>query len=378
MPIQVHHGASIYNGNTGLIQTNATPAILGIDGNKSRTIECWVYPTGWCTEAGVWAMGKANQARSYFSLKQHNSGNWLMAVWDAAVEFQFAPAPLRQWCHIVSTYDGSALRVYMNGVQVASRTGITFLDTWNSNALRIGRRIEASHTNNSFPGYIRDVRVYNRALSANEILMNYNGIISYDGLTGQWLLKENLNNTAGSSQVTSVLFNRWIIQPTPTTPRKNMAVPFTNPSWVYTQVPTRVVTESSLSFTVNDTPFLGATLAIPVKSGVQYTVSIGEVTAANNWEVAIFRGLSSAGANYINGMQLSNNKKSFTADGSYTGFITLKLQSRSSGGGTFTFNNLQVEAGPSNTGYEIHTPIFDTKASARVISNVPRVLATAR
>jgi hypothetical protein len=66
---------------------------------------------------------------------------------------------------LATSYDGTTQRLYVNGVQVASRaqTGATKIS---ASPLRIGGD---SVWGEYFQGLIDEVRVYNRALSASEI-----------------------------------------------------------------------------------------------------------------------------------------------------------------------------------------------------------------
>jgi hypothetical protein len=71
------------------------------------------------------------------------------------------------WYHIAATYDGSFMRVYINGVEdpvKVARTG--HLDP-SSAPLIIGKPEFALN------GIIDDVRIYNRALSADEVQAPY-------------------------------------------------------------------------------------------------------------------------------------------------------------------------------------------------------------
>ena len=78
-----------------------------------------------------------------------------------------------EWYHIVSTYDASrantGLKIYVNGSEPAS-TGYNSMNagSWTNNAdFKIGR------TTN---GEIACIQIYNRVLSANEVLHNYNAL----------------------------------------------------------------------------------------------------------------------------------------------------------------------------------------------------------
>jgi hypothetical protein len=83
------------------------------------------------------------------------------------------------WYNIVGTYNGSFIRLYLNGIldSSTSQTGITVS---NPSSLIIGK---VSYGNSYFNGDIASTQIYNRALSAQEILQNYNAYKSRFGLT---------------------------------------------------------------------------------------------------------------------------------------------------------------------------------------------------
>ncbi|MGZ8688373.1 MAG: LamG domain-containing protein, partial [Gaiellaceae bacterium] len=66
------------------------------------------------------------------------------------------------------TYDGATLRMFVNGVQVASRAHAGTM-TPSTGVLRIGGTNVASEW---FAGRIDDLRIYARALSASEIQLD--------------------------------------------------------------------------------------------------------------------------------------------------------------------------------------------------------------
>src|SRR4030095_15174182 len=72
--------------------------------------------------------------------------------------------------HRAATYDGSALKLYVNGSQVAT-TAITGAIVSSSEPLRIGGN---SFWGEFFAGTIDEVRIYNRALTASEIQADMN------------------------------------------------------------------------------------------------------------------------------------------------------------------------------------------------------------
>ena len=96
-----------------------------------------------------------------------------------------------QWHHGVVTFDGSILRLYVDGVQVITSSTSSTPETVGNHPLKIGANSRA--VSNLFTGNIDEVGVWNKALTTSEItsLMN-NGISSTtNGLV--------YNNTFGSS-----------------------------------------------------------------------------------------------------------------------------------------------------------------------------------
>jgi hypothetical protein len=77
--------------------------------------------------------------------------------------------PENTWNHIVGSYDGSNMRIYVNGIlyNTTAQSGSILTSTTN---LFVGM----SFGGEEFPGYIAIARIYNRGLSTSEVLQNYN------------------------------------------------------------------------------------------------------------------------------------------------------------------------------------------------------------
>jgi hypothetical protein len=82
-----------------------------------------------------------------------------------------ATLPLNAWSHVAGTYDGVTVRLYVNGVQVASQAQNGAVLT-SAESVRIGL---------GWSGLIDDVRIYNRALAASEIQADMNTPIVLSG-----------------------------------------------------------------------------------------------------------------------------------------------------------------------------------------------------
>jgi hypothetical protein len=99
-----------------------------------------------------------------------------------------------QWHHGVVTFDGSILRLYVDGVQVSTLSTSSIPETVGNHPLKIGANSRI--VDNLFTGNIDEVGVWNRALTTSEItnLMN-NGVFATSGLV--------YSNSFGSSSSTS-------------------------------------------------------------------------------------------------------------------------------------------------------------------------------
>jgi len=85
--------------------------------------------------------------------------------------FQFPQLNFNQWSHLVMTRDASNnMSVYLNGVGSTSNTQ-SFSNTLQMN--QIGRYSAFTNIYN-IKGSIGEVKIYNRSLSASEVLQNYN------------------------------------------------------------------------------------------------------------------------------------------------------------------------------------------------------------
>jgi hypothetical protein len=84
-----------------------------------------------------------------------------------------------QWNHIASTYDGTTMKVYINGVQDATTTPATgSVDSTQS--INIGRDVNSGSA--YLNGLIATTRIYKRALTATEVTQNFNALKGRYGL----------------------------------------------------------------------------------------------------------------------------------------------------------------------------------------------------
>lgn len=83
--------------------------------------------------------------------------------------------PLNEWTYLAISFDGTTKRIYVNGVEVASRDGLGAL-VYEAVAVpvTIGADFRSNKSDELFNGRIDEVALYNRALTADEVASIYN------------------------------------------------------------------------------------------------------------------------------------------------------------------------------------------------------------
>jgi hypothetical protein len=102
-----------------------------------------------------------------------------------------------QWYHVVCTYDGASIRLYLNGTQMASVGKSGAIADEAGTAWLIGARTPANPTA-CIAGLLDDVRIYNRALTGPDVaqLFAFPAADITTGLSGLWPLDETSGPTA--------------------------------------------------------------------------------------------------------------------------------------------------------------------------------------
>lgn len=85
-------------------------------------------------------------------------------------------------CKVAMTYNGSNIILYINGVSVATKATTAGNSTSVTEPLTLGKF--PSNSSQWLSGSIYSVKIYDRALSADEILQSYNGTHITNGLVG--------------------------------------------------------------------------------------------------------------------------------------------------------------------------------------------------
>ena len=158
-----------FNGTSACVTVPSAPSLQLTTG---MTLEAWVFPTS--TPTGWRAVIDKTVDGYYLMASSQNPGPGptIGGSWTSGGDYQPGPTALAPnvWTHIAATFDGATMRVYVNGVQVASKAKAVPLAP-TTGTLQIGGD---SYPNEFFAGRIDEVRVYNRALSAAEIQTDMN------------------------------------------------------------------------------------------------------------------------------------------------------------------------------------------------------------
>ena len=154
------------------LQFNGTSALVTIPDTASlrlssgMTLEAWVNPSAVNAKwRDVVYKGNDNYYLSATSTNASRPDAGMIAGGTYADAFGTSKLPTNTWSFLTETYDGSTLRLYVNGTQVSSTAHTGSIAT-STNPLQIGGD---SIYGQYFAGRIDNVRVYNTALTAAQI-----------------------------------------------------------------------------------------------------------------------------------------------------------------------------------------------------------------
>ena len=146
------------------------PSNPSLDITGPLTLAAWVRPdtvaTQYLIKKGTYGgingyeLSLSSAGKVFFRLNQVASGNTYRI--DSTTSY---PADGSTWMHVAGTYDGTTMRLYVNGVLEASVAGPSSIIS-NKQVLGIGAQ---SNGISPFQGALDEVRVWSRSLSAAEI-----------------------------------------------------------------------------------------------------------------------------------------------------------------------------------------------------------------
>lgn len=184
--------SSAYARFTDAPELNPTTAI---------TLEAWIYPTTWRTniyDGSIIAKEIATGNGGYI-LRCGASGKLSFAIGIGSGFQELATTTnvltLNQWQHVAGTYDGTTMRIYLNGVEIGTKAQTGTINV-SSNPVEIGRNF--AYSTRYFTGRIDEARIFNSALDATTIQSWYNRTVNnthanYANLVGYYEFDNTTN-----------------------------------------------------------------------------------------------------------------------------------------------------------------------------------------
>ena len=150
----------------------ASNANVGISGNAARTLECWVNPTltNLFNEHIINWGGAPSDGQS-FGFYQTFGSELRFYGFGGTFDFNTGFVFDGNWHHVAVTYNGSHVRVYVDGNETPTSNQAVALNTIDSRLfMGVREAIPITPTANTYAALKMDeVRVWNRALSSFEI-----------------------------------------------------------------------------------------------------------------------------------------------------------------------------------------------------------------
>ncbi|MDF7800708.1 FG-GAP-like repeat-containing protein [Pontiellaceae bacterium B1224] len=188
-------------GNAIHLMTNGTTQVLNLDGAsdylrhtttnfnpRSGTVEGWVFPR----EAYDWGFWQTHDSASenwtdWFAMFSYTENTFYYRVGngssyqDVTFNSSGSISPYR-WTHLAFTWEGTSMKVYINGTLHVSRDNATLQDVMDPFA-----RMGIGH-GRWLDGWLEDMSVWNRPLSQSEIetVRDQTLIGNEAGLVGYW------------------------------------------------------------------------------------------------------------------------------------------------------------------------------------------------
>jgi hypothetical protein len=148
-----------------------SPTSLQLAGDLTATAFVRIRSLSGTAGISSYIVGKSNGAGADgWRLSLTSSGSLSFALTPPSGTYSSAdtvsPVAELAWIHVASVHQGSAMRVYVNGVDVSDVTDASPTIKATAAEMRVGARGDGT---NAFTGDVDEVRIYSRALSASEI-----------------------------------------------------------------------------------------------------------------------------------------------------------------------------------------------------------------
>ncbi len=154
------------------------PSITSISGDF--TVGIWFYTTA-ASDIYYRRLVDFNYVTGFWLGRNANTNNWGGGILESNLPYGiYLPFANGAWHYLVSIRNGSTHILYGDGISSTTSNTVSTGSLTTSN-LRIAS--EPGGANQFFNGNIAQVQIYNRALTATEVLQNYNALKQRFGLT---------------------------------------------------------------------------------------------------------------------------------------------------------------------------------------------------
>ena len=185
------------------------PKVAALDPVSNLTLEAWLFPTVESATGYTFIAGKrgdyVGDPYEIYDLLLIPGGFASFSISSGAAGTSRGintskPLPLGVWTHIAATYDGSTIKMYVNGILDTQTSAKTTIPSLPNAPFSIAEGYTSSGSSNfsGFTGYISQVSLWNVAKSATQIQQHMTQGIPTDksGLIGGWLLDDNSSTQA--------------------------------------------------------------------------------------------------------------------------------------------------------------------------------------
>ena len=157
--------------------------VNSVEGISNLTVAAWIYPNLTNTRGIIVAKDESGQRSWYLSKSDTSANNTIRFAVGAADAFAYTTTSVLTgaWTHVAATYSpneptNSRILIYINGVveTPSSYLAPQIIVPATTSFLQIGSR-QFTGSRQFFNGRIDDVRIYDRAISADEVKQLYGG-----------------------------------------------------------------------------------------------------------------------------------------------------------------------------------------------------------
>ena len=180
-----------FDGVDDYVDCGAGPSL---DLTGSITLEAWVHPLALPPGREPGILGKFFTS---YALTLHRNGTCHFYI-SSGGNYCRTPTEVGAWHHVAATFDGTMLKLYRNGPEEAFRESKIGTIRGGKNLLmgcivgNPGASDRAFRDTTYFNGMLDDVRIYDRALSADEIRVHYKRNAGDYGMDTTWFDKLRL------------------------------------------------------------------------------------------------------------------------------------------------------------------------------------------